>query len=91
MRIVGSTGDRDAVLDYTGDFDRNEDARVEEACLVPGVGSDGERIGGPDHKMGGQSAKRTNDRDTDADTRETSAGTKNRYGTGPRERKSTRS
>ena len=74
---------------YTGGFDRIEDARVEKASLVHHVGYDGERIGGPDHTMGGQSAKQTDDRDTDADTRETSAGTANRYGKGPRKRKNT--
>ena len=74
---------------YAGDFGWIEDSRVEEACLVLGVGSDGERIGGPDHTMGGQGAKRTDDRDTDADTREASAGTGNRYGKGPRKRKRT--
>ncbi len=68
---------------YTGGFDWDEDARAEEACLVSGVGSDRERISGPDHTMGGQSAKRTDDRDTDADTREASPSTRNRYGKGP--------
>jgi hypothetical protein len=34
---------------YAGGFDRNEDARVEEASLVYDVGSDVERIVGPDH------------------------------------------
>src|SRR5712691_4929517 len=67
---------------YAGGFGRIEDARVEAACLVVGVGSDGERIGGPDHTMGGQGAKRTDDGDIDADTREASAGTGNRYGKG---------
>ena len=68
---------------HTRGFDRNKDSRVEEAYLVLGAGSDGERIGGPDHTMGGQSAKRTDDGDTDADTRETSPSTRNRYGKGP--------
>ena len=72
---------------YTGGFGRIEDSRVEEACLVLGVGSDGERIGGPDHTMGGQGEKRTDDGDVDADTREASAGTRNRYGKGPGKRK----
>ncbi len=46
--------------------------------------SDGEGIGGPDHTMGGQSAKRTDDGDVGADTGEASAGTGNRYGKSPR-------
>jgi hypothetical protein len=54
--------------------------------MVLGAGSDGKRISGPDHTMGGQSAKRKNDRDTDADTRETSAGNEDRYGNCPRKR-----
>src|SRR3989454_10878537 len=74
---------------HTRGFDRNKDSRVEKAGLVWSVGSDGERIGGPDHTMGGQGAKRTNDRDIDADTSEASAGTGNRYGKDPRKRKRT--
>ena len=69
---------------HTRGFDRNKDSRVEKAGLVWSVGSDGERIGGPDHTMGGQSAKRTDDGDVDADTSEASAGTGNRYGKSPR-------
>ena len=75
---------------YAGGFGRIEDTRVEEAGLALGIGSDGKRIGGPDHTMGGQSAKRTDDRDTDADTREASTNTGNRYGKGPEQGKSTR-
>jgi hypothetical protein len=52
--------------------------------------SDGERTGGPDHTMGGQSAKRTDDGDTDADTTEARAGNGNRYRKGPRQGKSAR-
>ena len=51
--------------------------------------SHGERIGGPDHTMGGQSAKRTNDGDVVADTGEAGDGTGNRYGTGPGQGKRT--
>ena len=46
-----------------------------------------EGIGGPDHTMGGQGEKRTDDGDVDADTREAGAGTRNRYGKGPGKRK----
>ncbi len=52
--------------------------------------SDGERIGGPDHTMGGQGAKRTNDRDIDADTGEAGAGTGTWYGKGSRKGRRTR-
>jgi hypothetical protein len=75
---------------YSRGLDRIEDSRAEKTCLVLGAGSDGERIGGPDHTMGGQGAKRTNDRDTDADTREAGAGNGDRYGKGPRPGKNTR-
>ena len=40
--------------------------------------------------MGGQSAKQTNDRDTDVDTKEASSGTCSKYGKDPRPRKETR-
>ena len=69
---------------HTRGFDWNKDSRVEEAYLVLGAGSDGEGIGGPDYTMGGQGAKRTDDGDVDADTREASGGTGNRYGKSPR-------
>ena len=52
--------------------------------------ADGEGICGPDYTMGGQGAKRTDDRDVDADTGEAGDGTGNRYGTGPRQGKSAR-
>ena len=54
-----------------------------------GAGSVGEGIGGPDHTMGGQGAKRTDDRDVVADTMEVGADTGHRYGKGLGQGKST--
>ena len=50
--------------------------------MVYNAGSVGERIGGPDHTMGGQGAKQTDDGDIVADTGEAGAGTGDRYGKG---------
>lgn len=58
------------------------DSWLEKACLVLGSGSDRERIGGPDHTMGRQGAKRTTDRDVVADSGKAGAGTGDWYGTG---------
>jgi hypothetical protein len=74
---------------YTGGFGRNEDAWVEEASLVLYPLSHGERIGGPDHTMGGQGAKRTDGGDVVADTGEAGDGTGDRYGTSPSKGKNT--
>src|SRR2546425_4220112 len=68
---------------HTRGFDRNKDSRVEEASLVLYSLADGEGIGGPDHTMGEQSAKRTDDGDIVADTGEAGDGTGNRYGKSP--------
>src|SRR6266581_5926020 len=82
MRIVGSTAERDISGCFSERlkgpitrevFGRTEDSRVTEASLVLYSLSHGEGIGGPDHTMGGQGAKRTDDRDFGADTSEAGA------------------
>ena len=69
---------------YARCFGGSEDSWVETASLVYYSLAVGEGFGGLDHTMGGQGAKRTNDRDIDADTGEAGAGTGNRYGKSPR-------
>jgi hypothetical protein len=69
---------------HAGGLGSAEDSWVEEASLVLYSLSDREGFGGPDHTMGGQSAKRTTNRDVVADSREAGAGTGDRYGKGPR-------
>jgi len=93
MRIVGSPGNHDwgpgsfskrlVEAPITREVLGGLKTRGLRRRLVPGVGSAGERFGGPDYTMGGQGAKRTDDGDVVADSGEAGDGTGDRYGKGP--------